>query len=34
MDVKDEQVGFNIIKDMEYLETTNDCFAVNVSEKK
>lgn len=30
MKVNDEQVVFNIFKAMEYPETTDDCFAVNV----
>lgn len=30
MSVNDEQVMFSIFKVVEYLETTNDCFVVNV----
>lgn len=33
MSVNDEQVVFNILKAMEYLETIGNCFAVNIIEQ-
>lgn len=34
MRINNEQVVFNIFKAMEYLETTDDCFATNIIQQK